>query len=345
MAGSSPGGSRRLWGRGRSRALGPAFLLSLLVSVLQAPPTVEYQGRVNSADSEPELLKVTGSTIFPVKVYVQLDHASPHILCVTNRLRNAELIDPLFLWHGPRGDLVAGNNSIKITPTGTLSFKDFKEPMSGVYTCSLEYKPTAEQSEKTLLLKYIIYAYAEPNFYYQFSARYHSAPCNSIYNVSFEKKLLQILSKLVADLSCEIALLKSDCHHVKMQRAGLQNELFFTFSVSSLESVKRKDPCAMKSCDTAKRLGKAKNLIERFFNQQVEVLGKRTDPLPEIYYIEGTLKMVWINRCYPGYGINIQLHPNCPDCCVICSPGTFNPQDGVHCLQCNNSSIFGARDC
>jgi hypothetical protein len=73
-------------------------------------------------------------------------------------------------------------------------------------------------------------AYREPHFYYQFTARYHAAPCNSIYNISFEKKLLQILSKLVLDLSCEISLLKSECHRIKMQRAGLQNELFFTFS-------------------------------------------------------------------------------------------------------------------
>lgn len=73
-------------------------------------------------------------------------------------------------------------------------------------------------------------AYREPHFHYQFTARYHAAPCNSIYNISFEKKLLQILSKLVLDLSCEISLLKSECHRVKMQRAGLQNELFFTFS-------------------------------------------------------------------------------------------------------------------
>ncbi|POI27681.1 hypothetical protein CIB84_008569, partial [Bambusicola thoracicus] len=39
------------------------------------------------------------------KVYVKLDHSSPHILCVTNRLRNSELIDPVFRWNGPSGYL------------------------------------------------------------------------------------------------------------------------------------------------------------------------------------------------------------------------------------------------
>lgn len=89
----------------------------------------------------------------------------------------------------------------------------------------------------------------------------------------------------------------------------------------------------------------AKNLIERFFSQQAEVLGRRSDPLPEIYYIEGTLQMVWINRCFPGYGMNTLKHPKCPECCVICSPGSYNPRDGIHCLQCNSSLVYGAKAC
>ncbi|XP_037064885.1 zona pellucida-binding protein 1 isoform X2 [Peromyscus leucopus] len=237
------------------------------------------------------------------------------------------------------------NSTAQVTSTGSLIFQNFEETMSGVYTCFLEYKPTVEEVVKNLQLKYVIYAYREPHFYYQFTARYHAAPCNSIYNISFEKKLLQILSKLVLDLSCEVSLLKSECHRIKMQRAGLQNELFFTFSVSSIDTDKGTKPCTEPNCDTSKRLSKAKNLIERFFNQQVEVLGKRVEPLPEIYYIEGTLQMVWINRCYPGYGINDLKHPRCPECCVICSPGSYNPRDGTHCLQCNSSMVYGAKAC
>lgn len=85
--------------------------------------------------------------------------------------------------------------------------------------------------------------------------------------------------------------------------------------VSSLDAEKGPKPCLDHSCEASKRLSKAKNLIERFFNQQVEVLGRRAEPLPEIYYIEGTLQMVWINRCFPGYGMNVLKHPRCPECC------------------------------
>ncbi|XP_043318474.1 zona pellucida-binding protein 1 isoform X4 [Cervus elaphus] len=299
MEASAPGRARRGWRRARaagsplSRA---AVVLVVSALVLWAPPSVGYLDRLpRNANLPQDSVKIVGSPNIPVKVYVMLHQKSPHVLCVTQRLRNSELIDPSFQWHGPKGKIIS--------------------------------------------------AYREPHYYYQFTARYHAAPCNSIYNISFEKKLLQILSKLVLDLSCEVSLLKSECHRVKMQRAGLQNELFFTFSVSSLDTEKGPKPCADHSCESSKRLSKAKNLIERFFNQQVEVLGRRAEPLPEIYYIEGTLQMVWINRCFPGYGMNILKHPRCPECCVICSPGSYNSRDGIHCLQCNSSLVFGAKAC
>ncbi|XP_021090294.1 zona pellucida-binding protein 1 isoform X2 [Mesocricetus auratus] len=344
--GRAPRGRRRQAGAAGSALSALSVAAVLLSALLRAPPAVGYLARLpRSFRLTQDSLKIVGSSHFPVSVYVMLHQKSPHVLCVTQRLRNTELVDPSFQWHGPKGKIVSENTTAQVTSTGSLVFQNFEETMSGVYTCFLEYKPTVEETVKNLQLKYVIYAYREPHFYYQFTARYHAAPCNSIYNISFEKKLLQILSKLVLDLSCEISLLKSECHHVKMQRAGLQNELFFTFSVSSIDTEKGSKPCTDHNCETSKRLSKAKNLIERFFNQQVEVLGKRVEPLPEIYYIEGTLQMVWVNRCYPGYGINALKHPKCPECCVICSPGSYNPRDGTHCLQCNSSLVYGAKAC
>ncbi|XP_072454236.1 zona pellucida-binding protein 1 isoform X4 [Notamacropus eugenii] len=292
--------SRLLRCRRRSSKYLPPFpLLLLLFLHLQASPSIGnfYPERyLRQVIEDPEVVKLVGSTNIPVKIYVMLHHKSPHILCVTKRLRNVELIDPTFRWHAPIGNAAP--------------------------------------------------AYSNPSFSYQFSVRYHSAPCGSIYNVSFEKKMLQILRKLVDDLSCEMKLLKSECHHVKMQRAGLQNELFFTFSVIPIENgTEEVDECTDSSCDPVERLDKAKSLIERFFIQQVEVLEERLEPLPEIYYIEGTLKTVWITHCNPGYGMNALVHPKCPDCCVICSPGSFNPRSGTHCLQCNISMVYGARKC
>nr|XP_056713849.1 zona pellucida-binding protein 1 [Euleptes europaea] len=325
-----------LRGRGQRVVLGEKFkFLHCLFSVLPV---------YCSSNTEPNESKVVGSTNLPVKVYVKIEHISPRILCVTNHLRNSEMIDPIFQWHGPGGDMVTGNKTARITPTGTLVFQQFKSEMSGVYTCSVVFKPTTEQAEKSYLIKYVIYAYVAPNVHYEFTARYHAAPCNSDFNTSFERKLLQSLSKLVIGLSCEITLIKSECHHVKMQRAGLQNVIFFTFTVTYVETGKSRSACQKSTCDISRRLQKAKDVIEKFFNR-LDVVGKRTSPLPQIYYIEGTLQMVWISRCFPGYGINHLLHPDCPHCCVVCSPGSYNPHEGVHCLPCNKSLVYGSKHC
>ncbi|KAM8810943.1 zona pellucida-binding protein 1 [Eudromia elegans] len=329
---------------GRLRVLD--IVLVLILVLLQAPAAVESSERfLRSAGPEGSSLKIVGSILFPVKVYVKLNQNSPRILCVTKRLRNSELIDPVSQWRGPSGNILSENSSVKISPTGTLILRHFTADQTGVYTCSLVYKLTAEEPAKKLVMKYFIYAYSDPNYYYEFTVQYHAAPCNSIYNISFEKTLLQLLSKLVAELSCEITLIKSECHHVKMQRAGLQNEIFFTFSVASLDKGKSNTPCQQSTCDTSERLSKARIIIESFFKHQAEITRKTSQPLPEIYYIEGTLQMVLIDRCYPGYGMNPVSHPDCPDCCVVCGPGSYNPSDGTHCLPCNNSFIYGATKC
>ncbi|KAJ7313006.1 hypothetical protein JRQ81_004266, partial [Phrynocephalus forsythii] len=190
-------------------ALPPSQCLSgaLLASLHPVSPGNELQEaseeqlRVHSSiPNDPSGLKVVGSTNLPVKVYVRLNHNSPRILCVTNHLRNLELVDPIFQWHGPGGDLVAENQTVKMTATGTLLFRDFKYQMSGVYTCSLVFKPTAEQDEKSYLIKYVIY-------------------------------------------------------------------------VSSVDGEEGKSMRQKNVCD-ATRLQKVKELIENFFSQQVELLGK-----------------------------------------------------------------------
>nr|XP_013037490.2 zona pellucida-binding protein 1 isoform X3 [Anser cygnoides] len=260
------GGEGRPGARGRLR-------LGLLLVLLQAALAVQpSQGFLRSAGPRHNSLKIVGSIIFPVKVYVKLDHNSPRILCVTNHLRNSELIDPIFRWNGPSGYLSSENSSVQISPTGTLILRRFKSHLSGVYNCSLLYKLTATQPDKKLILKYLIY-------------------------------------------------------------------------VTCLDREENNRLCQRSACDASHRLNKAKYLIERFFKQEVEVRKKTAEPLPEIYYIEGTLQMVWIDRCYPGYGMNALRHPGCPECCVICSPGSYNPSNGIHCLQCDSSLKYGATKC
>lgn len=59
-------------------------------------------------DKQHKILLEHFNIVFSVSVYVMLHQKSPHVLCVTQRLRNTELVDPSFQWHGPKGKLVSG---------------------------------------------------------------------------------------------------------------------------------------------------------------------------------------------------------------------------------------------
>ncbi|XP_074055134.1 zona pellucida-binding protein 1-like [Macrotis lagotis] len=91
----------------------PRFSLFLLFLHLRASPSIGYLYPVQyfrQILEDAHTVKLEASLNFPVKVYVMLHHKSPHILCLTQRLRNTELIDPAFHWHAPidNADLESG---------------------------------------------------------------------------------------------------------------------------------------------------------------------------------------------------------------------------------------------
>ncbi|NXD69271.1 ZPBP1 protein, partial [Eolophus roseicapillus] len=248
---------------------------------------------------------------FSVRVYVKLNHNSPRILCLTNQLRNLELIDPIFQWTGPGGGLSSENSSVKISPSGTLILRHFNQ--SGVYTCSIVYKLTAMQPVEHLIIKYLIYVYKI------------QVLCIHIYI----KRNMQQQGKGNGGVKSKVEDLISYLNWVPYFGFFAASFSWFLFLCSFFPAT----------------LISAKHLIERFFKQQVENTRKSSEPLPKIYYIEGTLQMVRVDCCSPGYGMNAQMHPECPECCVVCSPGSYNPSNGNHCLQCDRSLIYGATKC
>lgn len=46
-----------------------------------------------------------------------------------------------------------GNNKINITKTGKLMVKDFLEPLSGLYTCTLSYKTVKAETQEEKVVK------------------------------------------------------------------------------------------------------------------------------------------------------------------------------------------------
>ncbi|XP_067867142.1 zona pellucida-binding protein 1-like [Heterodontus francisci] len=290
--------------------------------------------------------KVIGSDDGPVKVYIKLHENSPRILCTTSQLRNMELMDPTFTWKGPRGGELSNKPNIKITLTGTLTIANFGKESSGVYLCTIYFYNPGTKSLQSLSLKYFLYAYRDPNYSYEFQAQYHAANCHNSYNNLFLKRLHTALNQLVSDLAYTISIHKSDCHTLKVPLAGIQYELFLTLKVhldvETLDSICEND---LEECDHHLRLEKLRHRVEAFFSKQAETYHEIIGLLPFVYYIDGTLQVIRVDRCKPGYGKDRKKHPDCAECCVVCSPGTFGSGGHVSCLPCGNAIHYGESDC
>ncbi|KAM4689339.1 zona pellucida-binding protein 1 [Discoglossus pictus] len=319
------------------------LLLTALLAVLLKVgcfTTVESDVKISTA-ADSSTAKVIGFNNDIVNVYIKLNHNSPRILCITRELEDTELQEPSFEWHGPSTEQIKGTNNVMMSKSGSLLIRHFKENMSGLYTCGLHYVTGGE--EKNVVIKYLLYAYNDPDFINEFSVRYHAARCDSPYNKSFAEKLIEILRKMVHKFTCEVIMDKYECHDIELERVGIQSELFFLFKAFTLDSPE--ELVCSSVCDTMDRMNKAKKAITSFFDEQGKNIASSNTTLPEIYIIGGTYKIEWIDQCNPGYGIDPSKHSSCLNCCVICSPGTYNPSDGSRCLPCKSSSTFGAQTC
>ncbi|XP_078279526.1 zona pellucida-binding protein 1-like [Rhinoraja longicauda] len=290
--------------------------------------------------------KVIGSDDGPVKVYIKVHERSPRILCATPQLRNMELMDPNFSWRGPRGIELSKRPDVNISLTGTLTIDDFRRDLSGVYICTIYFYSPSAKSLQSLNLKYFLYAFRDPNYTYEFQAQYHAADCQNTYNSLFLKRLHTALNQLTSDLAYTISIHKSTCHTLKVPLAGIQYELYLILKlhldVEELDSI-----CAnnQEDCDHNKRLEKVRHRVEAFFSKQADMYREIFGLLPFVYYIDGTLEVIRVDRCKPGFGKDHKKHPNCSGCCVVCSPGSYSSGRHVSCLPCSEAIHYGESDC
>uniref|UniRef100_A0A8C4KXV3 Zona pellucida binding protein 2 n=1 Tax=Equus asinus asinus TaxID=83772 RepID=A0A8C4KXV3_EQUAS len=171
-----------------------------------------------------------------LKIYVKLHRNSPILVCMDFKRAEKETVDPTYLWIGPNEKQLTGNYRINITETGKLMVKDFLEPLSGLYTCTLSYKTVRAETQEEKMVKqrydFMIFAYREPDYSYQMAVRFTTKSCIGRYNDLLFRVLKKILDNLISDLSCHVIEPSYKCHVVKVPKNGLIPELFIAFQVN-----------------------------------------------------------------------------------------------------------------
>ncbi|KAK6470188.1 zona pellucida-binding protein 2-like [Huso huso] len=312
---------------------------------------------------------IFGRTTTPVTVYVKVRHNSPRLICMTEELAKREVMDPFFLWTGPDGRNIKDNSQVNLTNTGVLILNHkFQGSLSGVFTCTLNYRSMKNEKEKFVVLKFLVYGYRDPDFQYRFRSRFIAGDCRDGANNYFFDNLTVALKQLVAKLTCRILNPQFECHVMKEPGAGLQTNLFITFTGTCmnlsafgliLHVYSAVDPYGKgwelicipyhHDCEdeTNNRAKMAQDLVQIFFEKQASILNQYSGKMPLIYYMNGSLTSERIDSCRPGYGKNNEMHPNCTECCVVCEPGTYSLDNSVKCVPCKSTEvrIYGATAC
>ncbi|XP_005059843.1 PREDICTED: zona pellucida-binding protein 2 [Ficedula albicollis] len=298
--------------------------------------------------------EVYGDTRHEVSVYVKVFTNSPFLVCMDLALSQEKIIDPNYLWTGPDGRYLQGQGYVNLTETGKLMVMGFRVAMSGAYTCTLSHKvietTTQEEIEMVEAYKFMVYAYREADHAYQMSVRFSMTQCRLQTDALFVEKLNKILNSTISHLTCHITASYYKCHSIRTPKNGLQHELFVNFLVNPFapgwEEVCHEVPYDCEDV-TNRRVRQAAELIGRFFHQLRYVLKYEFHAVPTIQYVDNSFSMTPIDSCRPGFGKNHHTHQNCASCCVVCSPGTYSPDNGVTCQTCDNpqARMYGAVSC
>ncbi|NXP08532.1 ZPBP2 protein, partial [Thinocorus orbignyianus] len=347
-------------GGGRLRSsprplLGMAALVAALVSAWGSPGgvrAVPIEER-NSADLIGKTY-VFGDIKHKVTIYVKVFTNSPFLACMDFARSHKELIDPKYSWIGPDGKSLKGQKYVNLTETGKLMVMGFKESMSGAYTCTLSHKiiDTTTQEEREILEAYhfMLYAYREADHAYRVFARFTTRECELAANSLFFEELKKILNNIISDLTCRIVESSCKCHSVRLPDQGLLHELFVSFQVSPF-APGWKEVChqAPHNCEdvTNMRVQEARDRIGEFFHKQTYALKRQFRIVPTIHYVDSSFSVIHVDSCQPGFGKNYITHTSCASCCVVCSPGTYSPNNQVTCQTCPKPQVktYGATSC
>ncbi|XP_037665001.1 zona pellucida-binding protein 2 isoform X3 [Choloepus didactylus] len=288
----------------------------------------------------------------PVKIYIKLHEDSPILACMDFTRAKKETVDPSYLWIGPNEKTLTGNERINITNTGKLIVKDFLEPLSGLYTCTLSYKTVKveTQEEKTEKKRYdfLLFAYREPDYSYQMAVRFTTKSCIGKYNDLLFRVLKKILDNLISDLACHIIEPSYKCHLVKIPKHGLIHELFIAFQVNPFARGWKAACNNSVDCEdvTNGNILQARDRIEEFFRSQAYTFyNDLNKTVPAMHFVDHSFQVARLDSCRPGFGKNEAMHSNCASCCVVCSPGTFSPDVDVTCQTCVSVRTYGAKSC
>ncbi|XP_010209952.1 PREDICTED: zona pellucida-binding protein 2-like [Tinamus guttatus] len=153
---------------------------------------------------------------------------------------------------------------------------------------------------------FMIYVYHKPGRSLHLASEFKTGSCETSTVVSFEKRLLEDLKKLIHDLQCGIQQWNVQCHAATDSIAALTHKLTFQFVVFPF-ALAFTEPCESSDCENSS------NCVKKAYTKIQQYLRVQRSNDQQMHYIPGSLTSWMTDHCKPGFGKNVS-----GDVCIGC---------------------------
>ncbi|RXM36747.1 Zona pellucida-binding protein 2 [Acipenser ruthenus] len=177
-----------------------------------------------------------------------------------------------------------------------------------------------------------------------------TAACQQGATARFMQTITPLLHAQVSDLGCEITETSAACHPLPRNTGGRVRVELIIFPYGTLwdQNCPPVKEGEQRDCDTDTdmRIKQAYSRLQLFLSVHGQFELVSPEPL-QLRYEEGSLGGVRISHCKPGFGKD-HGQRECPNCCLVCSPGSSSSVNSAFCSACPKGSYsarFGSVEC
>ncbi|CAM5137531.1 unnamed protein product [Natator depressus] len=280
-----------------------------------------------------------GSHTEPVPIFIHMDATEYSLPCSQ---REMHVTNPTYRWAQDRRE----SQLLSVSAQGALTFRHFQGGSSGNYSCTVSYKEHRHPRAQTFHYKVMAYHVRGG---LEALLIFRSRLCQEELKRRLLWSLQEALDRVASAQHCRLVLSKSSCFPTLQEP---WDEFNLQVSPFGPEWDKLCDPYNQTMVINCYRAAVRNNLLQaklamtRFLEEHgpFRITGAGA---PRAIFNNRFTSFLKTERCAGGYGLSLQLE-TCPDCCILCPPGTFSAPQTNECTACPISTfnpLYGRAAC
>ncbi|CAM4703965.1 unnamed protein product [Lepidochelys olivacea] len=261
----------------------------------------------------------------PVPIFIHMDATEYSLPCSQ---REMHVTNPTYRWAQDRRE----SQLLSVSAQGALTFRHFQGGSSGNYSCTISYKEHRHPRAQTFHYKVMAYHVRGG---LEALLIFRSRLCQEALKRRLLWSLQEALDRVASAQHCRLVLSKSSCFPTLQEP---WDEFNLQVSPFGPEWDKLCDPYNQTMVINCYRAAVRNNLLQAKLAMTRFLEEHGTFPItgagaPRAIFNNRFTSFLKTERCAGGYGLSLQLE-TCPDCCILCLPGTFSAPQTNECTAC-----------